>query len=325
MRRMGAILVVGLATLSVAKTANALFHLTVIDEILTSSGGDANVQFIEVRMLAGAQNFVAHSVFAAFDGSGAYVGDILEVPENVPNAGAGVRWLIGTAGFQTASGVTPDFIMPVGILKTGGGLVCFGGGGGLVPQNPPSWDRTNFGSYVDCIAYGNFSGSPNARTGTPTPLDADGHGLQRITNTGSNANDFVCADPATPENNAGDTAAMSATSPCGGGDTPTPTVGETSPTPTPTGAVSDCIGDCSGDGRVTINELIMGVLIALDSLPVDACLAMDCQHTGMVTIPCVIGAVNNALNGCPADASSARTTGAARGATLKESFLLAGL
>lgn len=313
MRRTCAVAIVGLAVLGVARTSHAVFHLAVIDEVLTSYGGDGNVQFVEMRMLSGLQNFVGHSVFAAFDSSGAYVGDILEVPGNVTNSGSGVRWLIGTAAFQTESGVTPDFIMPPGVLRTGGGMVCFGGGGGVAPQNPPNWDRTNFASYVDCLAYGNYSGSPNVRTGTPTALDADGHALQRMASTNNNANDFACADPATPQNNAGDTAALSATSSCAGGDTPTPTVGETSPTPTPTGAVSDCIGDCNGDLRVMINELIIAVNIALGSLPLDACPSVDCFANGMVTIPCVVQCVNNALNGCPAVATPTRTPGGALG------------
>ncbi len=34
------------------KGAPAAFHFSVIDEIMTSYGGDPNVQFVEIRMLA---------------------------------------------------------------------------------------------------------------------------------------------------------------------------------------------------------------------------------------------------------------------------------
>ncbi len=304
MRRTCTVIVLGLAVLCIARTSSAVFHLAVIDEVLTSYDGEANVQFIEIRMLASFQTAVAHSVLAAFDSSGAYIGDILEVPSNVATGGDGVRWLVGTDGFQSASGLAPDFIMPAGILPGGGGMVCFGGGGGIVPQNPPAWDRTNYANYVDCVAYGTYSGTSNALIGTPTPLDGDGHSLQRTTNTKDNAADFTCGDPATPENNTGASESMAATSPCQGGATPTLT-----PTATavPTGTVAACVGDCDGDGVVAINELIIGVNIALDNAPVSACPAFDCRGNQMVTVDCLVRGVNNALDGCPAPPTATPT------------------
>jgi len=87
-----------------------------------------------------------------------------------------------------------------------------------------------------------------------------------------------------------------------------------SPTPTPPVTVtptSVCIGDCNGDGPVSIDELVTGIGIALGTLPSSACAAFDCNadcHPGpvlstppipSVTIACLIRAVDNALNGCP--------------------------
>jgi len=215
MRRNVALLTAAAALLLLGRAAYALFHLAVIDEVSTSYNGDPTAQFIEVRMLGGSQNFVANSIFAAFDASGAYIGDILQVPGNVANSGNGVRWLVSTASFQTASGIAPDFVMPSGILPNGGGMVCFGGGGGVLPANPPSWSRTNFANYVDCVAYGTYAGSTNALIGNPTPLDGDGNSMQRTTSTMDNATDFTCAD-LTPQNNAGATAMLPATTPCMG-------------------------------------------------------------------------------------------------------------
>jgi len=284
-------LIAGIATiLFTAERAPALFHAAVIDEVMTSYGGDANVQFIEVRMLAGLQTFVSNSVLAAFDTNGNYIADILVIPNNVSNGGPGVRWLVGTSAFQTASGITPDFIMPAGVLPSGGGMVCYGGGGGLSPKNPPDWDRTAFATYVDCLAYGNYAGPSNVRIGTPTQLTGDGHSLQRSGTTHDNAADFTCADPATPENNAGDTGSMAATTSCAGGE-PTPTA-----TVPPSGV---CVGDCDNTHMVTIGELIMGVNIALGNSPVSACEAFDADGNGMVSIGELIQGVNNALNGCP--------------------------
>ncbi len=61
-----------------------------------------------------------------------------------------------------------------------------------------------------------------------------------------------------------------------------------------------CIGDCGGDGEVTVDELILGVNIALGSIGVNACVVFDNDQSGEVTIDELIAGVNNALNGCPA-------------------------
>src|SRR6185369_10553700 len=64
-------------------------------------------------------------------------------------------------------------------------------------------------------------------------------------------------------------------------------------------ARAQCVGDCSNNGEVTINELILGVGIALGRQNPDACPAFLNDH-GTVEIPQLIQGVNNALHGCPA-------------------------
>jgi hypothetical protein len=59
-----------------------------------------------------------------------------------------------------------------------------------------------------------------------------------------------------------------------------------------------CVGDCNNDGRVTIDELIAGVDLALRGVAPDACPALD-RGDGKITIGELIAAVGNALNGCP--------------------------
>ncbi|MDX2170698.1 MAG: YncE family protein [Deltaproteobacteria bacterium] len=68
---------------------------------------------------------------------------------------------------------------------------------------------------------------------------------------------------------------------------------------TPTVPPSGCAGDCSGDGEVTINEIILGVNIALGAAAVDECPAFDGNGDGDVAINELIAAVNAALTGCP--------------------------
>jgi hypothetical protein len=63
-------------------------------------------------------------------------------------------------------------------------------------------------------------------------------------------------------------------------------------------AVGACVGDCGGDGTVTINELIIGVKIALGAETPSVCPAFQ-DAQGAVTIARLIQGVNNALNGCP--------------------------
>ncbi|MGH7789963.1 MAG: hypothetical protein ACRERC_24055 [Candidatus Binatia bacterium] len=74
----------------------------------------------------------------------------------------------------------------------------------------------------------------------------------------------------------------------------------------PRAASAQCVGDCTGDGRVSISDLILGVNIALGSQPVTACEAFANQ-SGRVTITQLISGVNNALGGCPATATPTDT------------------
>jgi hypothetical protein len=75
---------------------------------------------------------------------------------------------------------------------------------------------------------------------------------------------------------------------------PTPT-----PAPTPTATPgTPCIGDCNGDGEVTVDELIIGVSIVLGITPLSECEQFDADGNGEVTIDELIAAVNLAGTGC---------------------------
>lgn len=60
-----------------------------------------------------------------------------------------------------------------------------------------------------------------------------------------------------------------------------------------------CLGDCNGNGVVSVDELIKGVNIALGSAALDTCACFDANGDLAVAINELIGGVNNALNGCP--------------------------
>ena len=86
------------------------------------------------------------------------------------------------------------------------------------------------------------------------------------------------------------TASPSATASPTGSATHTATATQTASPP--------CPGDCGGDGEVAVNELIIGVNIALGNDGIDACPAFDRDGDGQVSISELIAGVNAALTHC---------------------------
>ena len=202
-----------LALLAAPQPARALFHIAVINELMTSYDGDPNVQFVEIEMLFGFQTQVSNSVLSIFDATGAFVDEALVVPADIDNDGAGNHWIMGTTALETAAGIQVDFEFPPGLLPESG-MVCWGAPGTLPPADPNSWDHTDPASYVDCVAYGSYTGPTNVHIGTATPISPDGHSLQRISETDDNETDFACGDPADPTNNSEQSGSLAATIPC---------------------------------------------------------------------------------------------------------------
>jgi hypothetical protein len=65
------------------------------------------------------------------------------------------------------------------------------------------------------------------------------------------------------------------------------------------GAQASCVGDCDGNRSVSVDEVVLGLDIALGRQTVDRCRAMDANNDGRVTIEEPIAAVGNFLNHCP--------------------------
>jgi len=80
-------------------------------------------------------------------------------------------------------------------------------------------------------------------------------------------------------------------------------------------ARATCVGDCDGNGEVSVNEIIIGVNIALGLGPVTMCEAMDRNGDSMVSIDELLTAVNAALVGCPAMPTSTASPTASATAT----------
>ncbi len=93
--------------------------------------------------------------------------------------------------------------------------------------------------------------------------------------------------------------------PGAGGPAPTSTPSATATPvpapPTPTSRATPttrCIGDCNGDGGVTIEEIIGMVNVALGSTNVSTCRSGDANGDGEITVDEIVAAVNRALTGC---------------------------
>ncbi|HVN87418.1 MAG TPA: DUF6531 domain-containing protein, partial [Candidatus Binatia bacterium] len=75
----------------------------------------------------------------------------------------------------------------------------------------------------------------------------------------------------------------------------------------PQGAAGVCIGDCDGNGRVNVNELVVGVNIALGNADLGSCRQFDADGNERVTVDELVKGVNNALNGCAAEPTATAT------------------
>jgi hypothetical protein len=60
-----------------------------------------------------------------------------------------------------------------------------------------------------------------------------------------------------------------------------------------------CVGDCAGDGTVAVNELVLGVNMALGRLSLQQCPIFDGNQDEQVSVNELVAAVANALAGCP--------------------------
>ena len=184
----------------VAAPASALatFHLMSISEIGVAVGGtDLNVQYVELRLDFAGQTHLENTRLTAFDAAGAAT-ELLLTPSDVANGTTGANVLYATEAFASRTGVTPDFVIPPGISATSG-MICWGAPG-TSPPDPSTWDLDKPNNYVDCVAYGGYSGATRNASGTPTTL-APGSPTQSLTRTkntgasGSNDADFALATP----------------------------------------------------------------------------------------------------------------------------------
>lgn len=173
------------ATLGFVPNAEAAFHIMRIREVLAQFGGDPRIQFIELEMFAAGQNLVAGHTLLFQDADGSPRGEFA-MANNVAGSTNGSSILLGTAAFQAAFNVAPDFVIPEGLLAPFSGRVCF--------------------ESIDCVAYGDFLGS-NTSYGQPAagfPVSGRASLVLRASPppARNNSADYSFAAP-TPRNNGG--------------------------------------------------------------------------------------------------------------------------
>lgn len=64
------------------------------------------------------------------------------------------------------------------------------------------------------------------------------------------------------------------------------------------GLAGPCRGDCDADGHVDVDELVLGVGVALGARPVAECSCLDSDQNGRIGIDEVLDAVADSLSGC---------------------------
>lgn len=154
------------ATLAWAPTADATFHLIKIREVYPGSAAHRTSGYVELQMYASGQNLLEGHALTVYDSAGTATGTFT-FPSDVANAASQQTILIGDSGVQSTFGVTPDLIASGIGISPAGGAACWAGS-------------------IDCVSWGNFSGSTPSVSGSPAdPLGIpDGKALRRTTEPG---------------------------------------------------------------------------------------------------------------------------------------------
>ncbi len=253
-----------------SQPALAAHHIAEISEVMSGFNGDPNVQYVEIRRIAIYQNVVANTRLTAFNPDGTLAGVLLDPLGSTISLSAG-NWIMGTAAFEAASGISADFVFSQGILPAAG-MVCWGAPNASAPLDPTTWDASDPNNYVDCVSYGgaSFTGT-NPMSSNPNAAGAGDGTLSltrsvtstaKLTNPWRNsddATDFKLAAPS-PRNDAGQTGTLTKAGP-----TATPTIPITPPGPVGGVSLDGGLRALSGDsgGSLWLNGWLLAAAVAV--------------------------------------------------------------
>jgi hypothetical protein len=183
------------ALLAIPASANATFHFVKIVEIYAGPGP----QYVMLQAYADGQDVLTGHSLLVYDASGALVQtNTFPAVDGISGAQDQDAILIGTSNVASSFGITVDLDMPAVAMSAAGGKVC--------------WDTT----LVDCVAWGNYTGSatgvgsPAAPGGIPggkalrrdLAISGGATFLDATDDTNDSAADFDLVDPA-PRNSLG--------------------------------------------------------------------------------------------------------------------------
>lgn len=210
-RGLAAALLACLALLASASPALATFHLIYVSEVHPGSAAQPQSSFVELQMYDDDENFVGNHSVTLQNSTGGTIGTFTFAAD-LPSPSVNQQTiLVGDDGVEAAFGVKPDLINSAFNVPAGGGATC--------------WDA------LDCVSWGNFSGSTSASSGVPVdpPGIPDGSSIERRISRGTCANRLDEKD----DSNDSDTDFVDAApSPQSYATVPTPPVC-TAPAPTP--------------------------------------------------------------------------------------------
>lgn len=262
------------ASLLLAPSVFASFHLMQVEQVIGSVNGDTSAQAIQLRMRSSGQNLVSGARVRAWDAAGANPVLILDMTTNVSISTAGSRVLLATGSFTTAvqavtPGYTPDFTManpiPVGYLAAG--RLTFEDDSGTILWSL-AWGGASYtGSHTGTTNDDNGNFGPAFAQGLPTTgrqglIFQGASGAQSTTNTADYA---LSANPATVTKNNGansligiassvDATLSSSTQPA---DTLTPLVVHVTGITTGESVIVERFLDVDGDGMVDGGEFLV--------------------------------------------------------------------
>jgi len=129
-----------------------------IREVYPGSSALPDSEYVELQMWAVAQNLVDGHTLKAYGPTGASTGTTTFVG-NVSGGANQSTILLATAAAEAAFAVAPDAVMAPNQLDPAGGAAC--------------WEN------LDCVSWGNFSGSLPSPAGTPAPAIPNEMALRR--------------------------------------------------------------------------------------------------------------------------------------------------
>ncbi|HSR93223.1 MAG TPA: hypothetical protein VLK56_00015 [Solirubrobacterales bacterium] len=157
--------------------ARATFHLMSIREVYAGSAAAPQSSYVELQMYAAGQNHVGGHAVTLYNAAGGQIG-AFAFPAALPGEGVNQQTiLVGDSGVQAAFGVTPDLVNAGFDVPAAGGAAC--------------WAES-----IDCVSWGNFSGSTPPAAGTPADSSGipDGMAIRRKISAGTCTNLLDGAD-----------------------------------------------------------------------------------------------------------------------------------